>query len=264
MSDLLTAPERGAIEVYLLRQKPANGQAPTYERLLGFLSGVVITPRGLTPSDWMQPLLDFTGIVFDDSDDATHFMDLLMPLYNRLNDMRLRNENLCPLDWRKTTDMDRAHQQATEWGIGLHDALRLRAEIWAPEKHEARHVPAKLLEEMEHTMAFIWAIADPGSVPHILPDPVPFQRHFLSHAPGWKEEMIRQSWDDELVEMFRLLCLSRLASTTETLQRYARAYDVGKRAGASRPLAAPAKVRVGRNDPCPCGSGIKYKKCCGR
>jgi uncharacterized protein YecA (UPF0149 family) len=23
-------------------------------------------------------------------------------------------------------------------------------------------------------------------------------------------------------------------------------------------------ARVGRNDPCPCGSGKKYKKCCGR
>ncbi len=33
--------------------------------------------------------------------------------------------------------------------------------------------------------------------------------------------------------------------------------------------AAPATVKregtkVGRNDPCPCGSGKKYKKCCGR
>ena len=24
------------------------------------------------------------------------------------------------------------------------------------------------------------------------------------------------------------------------------------------------KEKVGRNDPCPCGSGKKYKKCCGR
>lgn len=24
------------------------------------------------------------------------------------------------------------------------------------------------------------------------------------------------------------------------------------------------KASVGRNDPCPCGSGRKYKKCCGR
>lgn len=25
-----------------------------------------------------------------------------------------------------------------------------------------------------------------------------------------------------------------------------------------------AKTRIGRNDPCPCGSGKKYKQCCGR
>ncbi|MDA3895171.1 MAG: SEC-C metal-binding domain-containing protein [Desulfobacteraceae bacterium] len=24
------------------------------------------------------------------------------------------------------------------------------------------------------------------------------------------------------------------------------------------------KSKVGRNDPCPCGSGKKYKKCCGK
>lgn len=28
--------------------------------------------------------------------------------------------------------------------------------------------------------------------------------------------------------------------------------------------AAPKVIKVGRNDPCPCGSGKKYKKCCGR
>ena len=27
---------------------------------------------------------------------------------------------------------------------------------------------------------------------------------------------------------------------------------------------ASAGKKVGRNDPCPCGSGKKYKKCCGR
>ena len=36
-----------------------------------------------------------------------------------------------------------------------------------------------------------------------------------------------------------------------------------------RPAAAPAmtaapRAKVGRNDPCPCGSGKKYKKCCGQ
>ncbi len=264
MFDLLNAPERGAIETFLLRRKPEDGPAPSFEHVVGFLSGVVITPGGLMPSDWLQPLLDLTGIVFVDTDDATRFMDQLMPLYNRVNETRLRGKNLCPFDWREMSDPDQAHRQASDWGVGLHDALRLRPDIWAPEKHEARHVPVKLLDEMQHTMAFIWAIADPDSVPHIMPDPVPFQRNFLSHAPGWQEEMLRHAWDERLVEMFRLMCLSRLAQTVETLQRYAKAYDVGTRAGSAKPQTAPAKARVGRNDPCPCGSGVKYKKCCGR
>jgi len=25
-----------------------------------------------------------------------------------------------------------------------------------------------------------------------------------------------------------------------------------------------SRLKVGRNDPCPCGSGKKYKNCCGR
>jgi len=30
------------------------------------------------------------------------------------------------------------------------------------------------------------------------------------------------------------------------------------------PAKADAQKHVGRNDPCPCGSGKKYKNCCGR
>jgi len=38
-------------------------------------------------------------------------------------------------------------------------------------------------------------------------------------------------------------------------------------AAASRPEGATvvrSRPKVGRNDPCPCGSGKKYKQCCGR
>jgi preprotein translocase subunit SecA len=34
--------------------------------------------------------------------------------------------------------------------------------------------------------------------------------------------------------------------------------------GSDKKTAIGSEKRVGRNDPCPCGSGKKYKKCCGR
>ena len=33
---------------------------------------------------------------------------------------------------------------------------------------------------------------------------------------------------------------------------------------AAEPQAAPKRAPAGRNDPCPCGSGVKYNKCCGK
>ncbi len=30
------------------------------------------------------------------------------------------------------------------------------------------------------------------------------------------------------------------------------------------PQPREAEKKIGRNEPCPCGSGIKYKKCCGQ
>ncbi|TET15677.1 MAG: hypothetical protein E3J81_04460, partial [Dehalococcoidia bacterium] len=43
-------------------------------------------------------------------------------------------------------------------------------------------------------------------------------------------------------------------------------YHVGivKEGGPREREKAAVAARTGRNDPCPCGSGKKYKKCCGR
>jgi preprotein translocase subunit SecA len=46
---------------------------------------------------------------------------------------------------------------------------------------------------------------------------------------------------------------------------YGDAADGGKQAAAKKPVTVKRdRPKVGRNDPCPCGSGKKYKKCCGR
>ena len=63
----------------------------------------------------------------------------------------------------------------------------------------------------------------------------------------------------------------RLATTIDDMEaefqrRKRRELDQARMAGASQAGPVQQVVRgdkVGRNDPCPCGSGKKYKKCCG-
>ena len=47
-----------------------------------------------------------------------------------------------------------------------------------------------------------------------------------------------------------------------TLQHGDEAVDTGVRPSAS--AVEPAAPKLGRNDPCWCGSGMKYKKCHGK
>lgn len=55
--------------------------------------------------------------------------------------------------------------------------------------------------------------------------------------------------------------ISRIISGEARLQR-----QIPPTGALSRALGSPTPntVKVGRNEPCTCGSGIKFKKCCGR
>ena len=49
-----------------------------------------------------------------------------------------------------------------------------------------------------------------------------------------------------------------IAESAAAIYEYSRAVDDGP----TQPYRRQTS-KVGRNDPCPCGSGKKYKKCCG-
>jgi tetratricopeptide (TPR) repeat protein len=68
------------------------------------------------------------------------------------------------------------------------------------------------------------------------------QKHF--REPGGKDEL--------RAVYLRLIEIAYETGETDTAERY------------ERLLKSLEARKVGRNDPCPCGSGKKYKKCCGR
>jgi preprotein translocase subunit SecA len=93
------------------------------------------------------------------------------------------------------------------------------------------------------------------------------------------EDMIRQIQADVVraVYQVRVTAAPRRQAVTGQATGYKPRVDAvgGSRSSSSaeqgsKPQSTPGKPepvkvkKVGRNDPCPCGSGKKYKKCCGR
>jgi preprotein translocase subunit SecA len=92
-----------------------------------------------------------------------------------------------------------------------------------------------------------------------------------------KEEYKREAYElflqmmgrirQEVVQKLFRIQLAREQDVERMEQRKRRHQMVFNRAGgedaAPKPVVRQEK-KVGRNDPCPCGSGLKYKKCCGQ
>ena len=84
-----------------------------------------------------------------------------------------------------------------------------------------------------------------------------------------------QDWTGMLYRMYTRYCEQmgfqvKVQKTPERIQTV-KATQEGKAAQAARagggvqqPRRVKAADKVGRNDPCPCGSGKKYKQCCGK
>jgi len=83
--------------------------------------------------------------------------------------------------------------------------------------------------------------------------------------PDWQraEQILREGLAiDQLRD--RSDMLERLADVYEEQGRNGEAAELRKEAKRSATVTRVNKQKVGRNEPCPCGSGKKFKKCCGR
>jgi preprotein translocase subunit SecA len=79
------------------------------------------------------------------------------------------------------------------------------------------------------------------------------------------QEMIEQIKRETIQMLFRLQVATREETgQLEEAQQQPMFFSHGDSAGGSKPQPAKRAAKIGRNQPCPCGSGKKYKKCCGR
>ena len=233
---------------------------PQWEFCEGFLTALLCTRRPVPDAEWLPVLLgiDGEGGGADDFDSPAQRTRFLMNWQARqaqieaaldaqvesLDDPRALNPAV--IDWRgmllavpeetdtATSDAEPADDApapafARVWAAGFLVAVDQWADDWAPPRD--KEIAADMADALE-------AIADLDADDTA----APVFNLFQDDAPPSVSQARMNLFGDALWAVYDLHAIAR---------------SLGPR------VAPVLSDKVGRNDPCPCGSGKKYKKCCG-
>ena len=197
------------------------------EEMDGFFAALVAGPEVVMPSQYLSPVFgDETEEAprFEDLDEANDILALLMRHWNEIAGTLSKGEVHYPL----LLEDQNGGVHGNDWARGFIRGTRLCHDGWAEllddDEQGGCMVPMLMLyHEQDEDLA-------------LRPKPI---------APKQREKIIA-SMAVGLGEAYRYF-------------RQRRKHGVATRGTAPR----RTQGKIGRNDPCPCGSGKKYKRCCG-
>lgn len=218
----------------------ADSQRPEgtlrYFELAGFLFAVASAPENVPPSQWMEHVFNDADPGYRDLNEARSVLGDIMALYNHVNQGVLERTPQLPggCEVRTPATANFADDAPLgEWARGFlmgHDWL---VELWN------EYTPAALDEDLGGAMLMLSFFASEKL------------------AEAFRQEAKKPQDLPSMAETVAQLI-------PEALHTYANLgrsiYEVHRDNSAKRPARS---AKTGRNEPCPCGSGKKFKKCCG-
>jgi uncharacterized protein len=204
----------------------------------GFCTALVIGPEMILPSEWLPVVWGGDGSTpaFQSAKTLQHALDLIMEHHNEVVSL------LSPPDeeFSPVYDHDeRPNEPYWEtWVSGFERAMRLRPDAWADIAEAMEGTPPQDVELSVAMMLELAALSDGTS------------------------ELTEDQTAAITTDVPNLIAniVFNIQAWTST-QRQADPHPSMVAASMAAPLVSSRKI--GRNDPCPCGSGRKYKKCCG-
>lgn len=213
----LTDAELDRLDLFLCHQDDDDVMMLT--ELDGYLTGVLVCPELILPSEWMPVIWGKAGPAFANEDETREIFGLIMGLYNDIVGRLQRPKSYGPL-----IDEDSDGTFLWEfWAQGFGKALSLRPAAWDRFEERPDDEPAALAFSRLASLAVIARASEE--------DPEAFEEI--------AEGLMRDGPD--------MIAPAVLALHEDRVANHG---------------AAPGAGKTGRNDPCPCGSGKKYKKCC--
>jgi uncharacterized protein len=203
-----------------------SGKGMNVEQLDGFFAALIAGPETVVPSEYYPEV--FGGEMadaceFGSLDEADEILDLMMRHWNTIASALYKGEVYVPL----LLEDGMAH--GNDWAQGFMRGMGMRHDGWAELVNDEQHggclIPMMMLYH-EH-----------DEDPEMRPKPI---------TPEKREEVI-----------------VRMAAGLVAAYRYFRENRQGHIGSTFTPEPRRNASKVGRNDLCPCGSGKKYKCCCG-
>lgn len=197
------------------------------EMLDGFLAGVLLSPQRIAPEEWLRCVWSAHGdeVSFGSGSQMQCAIRLVKAYYNELATTLGEPEGWEPFCYASAEGEGPAIGE--EWIEGFAQGLELWPEDWDAAAPEG--LSEKVGDALEALMA-----------------------PWVDEAAAQADDETRLQWlEDAMEAVTRVFALWRSHGLAQVALLGVEAPSVS------------AKSAVGRNDPCPCGSGKKYKKCCG-
>lgn len=209
----------------LLWALPQENFPMSLAELDGYLTGILTCPDMISPSEWLPHVWGETGEAsFPEIKTAEITVAAVMAHYNSLANAMALSPWVEPI---YEVDPNSDETLWEPWVDGFVTAMRLRPDAWYQLRERAD-------EEAQSAMTFLIAL-----------------QGIYEGTSRFSDEEIDEI-DREAPGMIPNCVAAILACTRPELFA----------GSAERPGSTISAKRPGRNDPCPCGSGRKYKKCC--
>lgn len=226
---MLSDEELDELDDFLLSDDTPDG-CMDLPALDGFFAALVLNPRLIMPSEYLSWIWDMDegeeGPSFASIEQANHIMGLVMRYYNGVLDAIAENY-FAPMFYTVEQEDGSNYYEAEGWAEGFMLGVFLFIDPWK----------AVFENEQEYLSPMVLLGTQQGG------------------------ELLDKSAD---VKQARKETYDTIADAVAILYDYfteQRDAEMQQRLVQSSVQAVSSKV--GRNDACPCGSGLKYKKCCG-
>lgn len=197
------------------------------ETLDGFLHAIAIGPEAVMPSQWLPLVWGGEGMMppVESKETLEHLLGLVMRHYNSIiQGFEQTPRSAAPI-WASTQYVDGIFEDAEMWAYGFSEGVALTRAAWQP------------------------LLNDPQGISAYRPIGLLGEENFsadqdkLTRTPAQRQTLAQQI-PDALLNIHAFWLPHRHAMIALSQVRR-------------------LSPKIGRNDPCSCGSGKKFKKCCG-